>query len=154
MTHGTIAGMLLTDLILGRSNPWEKLYTPSRKTVRAAADYARENVNVVLRYADYVVGESVDSADEIPRGHGAIVRRGLKRIAAYRDPEGGLHECSAVCPHLGCIVNWNAGEHTWDCPCHGSRFDACGDVVHGPAVAPLAPVGEAELRTGTVMATH
>lgn len=144
MTHGTIAGMLITDLILGRSNPWEKLYNPARKTLNAALDYARENLNVVRHYADYVTGESVNTVEEIPCGQGAILRNGLKRIAAYRDPEGELHECSAVCPHLGCIVNWNPAEHTWDCPCHGSRFDALGNVIHGPAVASLAPIVQTE----------
>lgn len=144
MTHGTIAGMLITDLILGRSNPWEKLYNPARKTLNAALDYARENLNVVRHFADYVIGESVSAAEEIPRGQGAILRSGLKRIAVYRDPEGVLHECSAVCPHLGCIVNWNPAEHTWDCPCHGSRFDALGGVIHGPAVTSLAPIVHTE----------
>jgi glycine/D-amino acid oxidase-like deaminating enzyme/nitrite reductase/ring-hydroxylating ferredoxin subunit len=139
MTHGTIAGILLTDLILERPNPWEKLYDPARKTVRAAGDYARENLNVAAQYADYLVDDSVTATEAIPRGEGAVVRRGLKRIAAYRDVDGSLHECSAICPHLGCIVNWNTAERSWDCPCHGSRFDAFGNVINGPAIVPLTP---------------
>ncbi len=142
MTHGTIAGILLTELILGRSNPWAKLYDPGRKTLRAAWDFARENLNVVARYADYILGETLDSADTIPPGEGGIVRQGLKYLAVYRDPDGFLHEHSAICPHLGCIVQWNSAEHTWDCPCHGSRFDARGGVLQGPAVGPLAEIGE------------
>jgi glycine/D-amino acid oxidase-like deaminating enzyme/nitrite reductase/ring-hydroxylating ferredoxin subunit len=139
ITHGTIAGMLLTDLILGRANPWEALYDPSRVTLRAAGDFARENANVVSQYADWLTGGDVSSADEIAPGSGAIVRRGLEKLAVYRDEQGKTHECLAKCPHLGCVVHWNPAETTWDCPCHGSRFDPYGKVINGPANRDLAP---------------
>jgi glycine/D-amino acid oxidase-like deaminating enzyme/nitrite reductase/ring-hydroxylating ferredoxin subunit len=139
ITHGTIAGMLLCDLILGRANPWAALYDPSRVTLRAAGDFARENSNVALQYAEWLTGGDVASADEIPPGSGALVRRGLEKIAAYRDEQGRVHECLAKCPHLGCVVQWNAAETTWDCPCHGSRFDRYGKVINGPANHDLAP---------------
>lgn len=139
ITHGTIAGMLLSDLILGRTNPWESLYDPSRVTLRAAGDFARENSNMALQYADWLTGGDVESADEIPAGSGAIVRRGLEKLAVYRDEQGRLHERHAKCPHLGCIVHWNSAETTWDCPCHGSRFDRYGKVINGPANRDLAP---------------
>jgi len=139
ITHGTIAGMLLHDLILGRPNPWEKLYDPSRVTLRAAAGFARENSNMALQYADWLTGGDVGSADEIAPGSGAIVRRGLEKIAAYRDRDGRLHERHAACPHLGCVVSWNRAESTWDCPCRGSRFTAYGKVISGPANRDLAP---------------
>jgi glycine/D-amino acid oxidase-like deaminating enzyme/nitrite reductase/ring-hydroxylating ferredoxin subunit len=139
ITHGTIAGMLLSDLILGRTNPWQALYDPSRVTLRAAADFARENSNMALQYADWLTGGDVKSADEIPPGGGALLRRGLEKIAAYRDEEGRLHEHLAGCPHLGCVVHWNRSESTWDCPCHGSRFDPYGKVINGPANKDLAP---------------
>jgi glycine/D-amino acid oxidase-like deaminating enzyme/nitrite reductase/ring-hydroxylating ferredoxin subunit len=139
ITHGTIAGMLLCDLILGRTNPWEGLYDPSRVTLRAAADFARENSNVALQYTDWLTGGDVKSADEIAPGSGAILRRGLEKIAAYRDEQGRLHERLAGCPHLGCVVHWNRSESTWDCPCHGSRFDPYGKVINGPANRDLAP---------------
>ena len=139
ITHGTIAGMLLSDLILGRTNPWEALYDPSRVTLRAAGDFARENSNVALQYADWLTGGDVSSADEVPAGGGAIVRRGLEKIAVYRDDQGQVHECLAKCPHLGCVVHWNPAETTWDCPCHGSRFDRYGKVINGPANRDLAP---------------
>ena len=139
MTHGTIAGMLLSDLILGRSNPWEALYDPSRVTLRAAAGFARENINVALQYTDWLTGGDVESVDEVPAGGGAILRRGLEKIAVYRDEQGQAHECLAKCPHLGCVVHWNPAETTWDCPCHGSRFDPYGKVINGPANRDLAP---------------
>ncbi|HYO23730.1 MAG TPA: FAD-dependent oxidoreductase [Lacipirellulaceae bacterium] len=140
MTHGTIAGMLLTDMILGRENPWEKLYDPSRKTVRAARVFLEENLNVAKQYADWVTPGEVSSVDEVPRGSGAVLRRGMTKVAVSRDEQGNVTEISAVCPHMHCIVHWNAEETTWDCPCHGSRFRADGEVVNGPANRNLAPV--------------
>lgn len=137
MTHGTIAGMLLTDLILGRFNPWSELYNPARKRVGAAATFAGENLNVALQYGAWMTPGDVSSTTEIPPGCGAIVRQGLTKVAALRDEGGTLHELSAVCPHLGCIVQWNHSENTWDCPCHGSRFDRLGHVISGPANADL-----------------
>ena len=140
LTHGTIAGMLLCDLILGRRNPWEKLYSPSRVPLKAVAELAREDLNMAAQYGDWLTGGDVRSVDEIARESGAIVRRGLEKIAVYRDANGTLHERSAACPHLGCIVQWNPGETTWDCPCHGSRFDAHGHVINGPANRDLPSV--------------
>ncbi len=139
MTHGTIAGILLTDLIVGRQNPWTALYDPARKTLRAAGRFLKENLNVGLQYVAWVTGGDVASTQEIAPGKGAVVRRGLTKVAAYRD-ELGLHECSAVCPHLGCVVEWNHNESTWDCPCHGSRFDKHGHLLCGPANSDLAPL--------------
>lgn len=133
MTHGTIAGMLLSDLIQGRKNRWEDLYSPSRVTLSALPAYAGENINVAGQFADYVTAGDIKSVDELRPGHGAIMREGLSKIAIYRDDEGNVHKRSAVCPHLGCVVAWNACERTWDCPCHGSRFTAEGRVYHGPA---------------------
>jgi glycine/D-amino acid oxidase-like deaminating enzyme/nitrite reductase/ring-hydroxylating ferredoxin subunit len=137
MTHGTIAGMLITDLIAGRPNEWERLYDPSRKPLRAAKEYLRENVNVVRQYLDLVSPGEVRSVDEVAPGDGAILRQGLAKLAVHRDDAGTLHVLSAVCTHLGCIVHWNSLERTWDCPCHGSRFGIDGAVLNGPAAAGL-----------------
>ncbi len=140
MTHGTIAGILLSDLILGRTNAWEKIYDPARVQAGSLGEYAKENLNVAAQFVDYVTGGDVGSVDELKPGEGAIIRQGLKKIAAYRDDSGALYERSAVCPHLGCIVAWNSSEKTWDCPCHGSRFDARGTVVNGPTIGDLESV--------------
>jgi Rieske Fe-S protein len=142
MTHGTIAGILISDLIQGRSNPWEKLYDPSRKTLApvVVADYVKENVNVAAQMRDYVTGGDVSKLDELRPGEGALVRDGVRKIAAYRDEDGTLHEMSAICPHLKCIVRWNDTEKSWDCPCHGSRFDCLGRMVNGPSTGDLEPV--------------
>jgi glycine/D-amino acid oxidase-like deaminating enzyme/nitrite reductase/ring-hydroxylating ferredoxin subunit len=134
MTHGTIAGILISDVIIGRECPWVPLYDPSRKTLRAFPEYARENINVAAQYVkDYLTGGDVDSPEGIAQGEGAVIRRGITKLAVYRDEQGILHERSAACPHLGCIVSWNSLEKTWDCPCHGSRFDRYGRVINGPA---------------------
>lgn len=151
MTHGSIGGMVITDLILGRSNPWAKLYDPGRRMSQkgVAADVARENLNVAAQFVDYVTGGDVESTDQIRPGDGAVVRQGLSKIAAYRDAAGKLHEHSAVCTHMGCIVAWNSAEKSWDCPCHGSRFDAYGKVIAGPAAKDLPPWEETEKESPT-----
>ena len=140
MTHGTIAGMLISDLILGKENPWAKLYDPGRVKLRAADEFLSENLNAAAQYADYVTGGEVNNPKDIPRGSGAVIRRGMTKVAVYCDKDGRLHECSAVCPHLGGIVHWNSTENTWDCPVHGSRFDTAGKVLNGPANGGLGPV--------------
>lgn len=140
MTHGTIAGMLLTDLIMKRENPWANLYDPSRKTLVAAKDFAQENINVAAQYMDLLTPGDVDSVDEVGKGEGAILRTGLTKCAVYRDDDDAVHSVSAICTHLGCVVTWNGAEKTWDCPCHGSRFDKLGSVINGPANKDLPPV--------------
>jgi glycine/D-amino acid oxidase-like deaminating enzyme/nitrite reductase/ring-hydroxylating ferredoxin subunit len=137
MTHGTIAGMLITDLILGRENTWSRLYEPSRISLRATPTFLKENLNVAVQYGDLATPGEISSVDELPHDSGALMRHGAKKIAVYRDEAGEVHMRSAVCPHLYCIVDWNASEKTWDCPCHGSRFDRFGKVINGPALSNL-----------------
>lgn len=138
MTHGTLGGILITELIVAGACPWESLYDPSRITLRASLRYARENINVAAQYVEgYLSAGDVASPEEIAPGAGAIVRRGIAKVAVYRDEDGTLHERSAVCPHLGGIVAWNHAEKSWDCPCHGSRFDGYGRVIAGPANSDL-----------------
>ncbi len=141
ITHGTIAGMLICDLIVGRENLWSKIYDPTRTNVHSIRKYAKENINTAMHYDTWFTPGDVSSETDIPPGCGAVVRHGLGKIAAYRDENGKLSTCSAVCTHLGGIVAWNSGEKTWDCPCHGSRFDAYGKVIDGPAIEDLSPVG-------------
>lgn len=140
MTHGTIAGMLLSDLILGKENPWAELYDPSRKTLRALGAFVRENLNVARQYASWVMPGEVSSVEKILPGEGAVIRRGLTKAAVHRDTSGRLIVRSAVCTHLGCIVAWNPSAKMWDCPCHGSQFAPDGKVINGPAVKDLPPV--------------
>jgi Rieske Fe-S protein len=138
MTHGTIAGLLITDLIAGRQNPWARVYDPSRTPLTAAKEFAAENVNVAAQYVDLVTPGDVTDSGQLAPGQGAVIRRGITKVAVYRTPDGELHERSAICTHLGCVVHWNSLETTWDCPCHGSRFGIDGHVVNGPALSPLS----------------
>ncbi|MBV9463728.1 MAG: FAD-dependent oxidoreductase [Verrucomicrobiae bacterium] len=133
MTHGTIAGLLLADLIQGRDHPWASLYDPSRKSLRASGEFLKENLNVAKRYGDRLKGGTAESVDAIDPGQGAILRVDGRQLAVYRDRRGELQACTAICPHLGCVVQWNHHERSWDCPCHGSRFDPHGRVLNGPA---------------------
>jgi Rieske Fe-S protein len=138
MTHGTIAGMLISDLIRGKENPWEAVYDPSRITLRTAPDFIEENLNVAKQFGDYLTKGDVEQVEQLAAGSGAILKEGLKPVAAYRNESGTLFMNSAVCPHLKCIVHWNSEERTFDCPCHGSRFSGLtGNVINGPANAPL-----------------
>ena len=141
MTHGTIGGILLNDLILGNKNPWEELYSPSRITFRTADDFLAETGNMAYKMVkDWVSGGDVDDVDELRAGEGAVISSGLKKIAAYRDEDGKLHTCTAVCPHLGGVLQWNPDEKSFDCPLHGSRFTTDGVVVNGPAITDLEKI--------------
>ena len=143
MTHGALAGTLLKDLIVAGKSPWEEVYEPSRKPLRAAATYVSENVTALKNFAEYVLPGEVSSVDRLGPGEGGLMTDGLHKLAVCRDLEGKLHQHSAVCTHLGCHVNWNATEQCWDCPCHGSQFAPDGAVLNGPALSPLA---EAKVR--------
>lgn len=141
MTNGTTAAMLIGDLILGRSNPYQAPYDPHRLTVGASAtSFVEENVKVGTKMiGDRIAHPQRGGAEDLAPGEAAVVGVGSGQVAAYRDETGTLHAVSAVCTHLGCIVNWNPAEKTWDCPCHGSRFGYEGRVIHGPAVKDLEP---------------
>jgi glycine/D-amino acid oxidase-like deaminating enzyme/nitrite reductase/ring-hydroxylating ferredoxin subunit len=134
MTHAGIAAMLIPDLILDRPNPWATLYDPARKIgLHALRDYLKENANTAAQYRDWFKRGDVSDESQIPAGEGAIIARGLSHFAVYKDEAGRCTRLSARCPHLGGVVQWNSQEKTWDCPCHASRFDKHGKVMHGPA---------------------
>ncbi len=141
MTHGTIAGMLLTDLISERENSWSKIYDPSRKPpVSMITDYISGGLNVAKQMLDYVKPGDVASGKDLKAGEGGIISHGLNKYAVYKDKENVVHTFTAVCPHIKCIVHWNEAESTFDCPCHGSRFTALGKVINGPALTDLEKV--------------
>ena len=144
MTHGTIAGLLITDLILGRNNPWAELYDPSRRNLHpeAVLTMMKEGINANLQFADYLRSGDIRSPDELAHGQGGIMSKGLRKIAVYKDNEGHIHQCSAICTHWKGVVRWNDAEKTWDCPLHGSRFNACGKLIQGPANSDLAPIDD------------
>lgn len=136
MTGGTAAALLLADLLLDRPNAWARLFDPNRITPRASARrLIVENAEAGMRFVrDRVVNRGGRSIDDLRPGEGDIVRLGDEKVAGYRDDDGSLIAVSARCTHLGCQVNWNSAERSWDCPCHGSRFAPDGTVLEGPAV--------------------
>jgi glycine/D-amino acid oxidase-like deaminating enzyme/nitrite reductase/ring-hydroxylating ferredoxin subunit len=136
MTGGTAAAMILADRILGRENSWAELFDPNRfKPLAAGRRLVTENLQAGLRFAgDRLTKPGRRPIEDLRPGEGDIVRAGGERVAAYRDDDGRFVAVSPRCTHLGCQVNWNTAERSWDCPCHGSRFSSDGDVLQGPAV--------------------
>ena len=143
MTNGVAAAMILSDLVQGRPNPWEATFDATRVALKQSAKgVVSENVDVAKRFVgDRLAGMRAPDADELAPGDGGIVSLDGDTVAAFRDEDGTLHALSATCTHLGCRVSFNTAERSWDCPCHGSRFDLDGHVIQGPAIKDLAPKG-------------
>ena len=141
MTFGTVSALVLADAVLGKPNPWAELYDAGRlKPAHSAGTFLKENVD----FPTYLVGDRLKrakahSAADVPRGSGRVLVVDGERIAVSRDDAGTARAVSAVCTHMGCIVHWNDAERSWDCPCHGSRFDPSGQMFHGPAARNLEP---------------
>lgn len=136
MTGGTAAAMILADLARDRENRWAALFDPNRLTLRASAPtLISENAQAGFHFvADRIKNPGGRAAQDLEDGEGDIVTHNGEKVAAYRDQSGTLVAVSPTCTHLGCQVNWNRAEKSWDCPCHGSRFSPDGQVLHGPAV--------------------
>ncbi|HET6245169.1 MAG: FAD-dependent oxidoreductase [Bacteroidetes bacterium] len=139
LTYGTLAGMIISDTINGIKNPYAKMYDINRHNpLKAAKNYINENLNVMGEYMKDLPGiADVDQFKEIKQNEGKVISVEGEKIAAYRDINNKVYTLSAVCTHMKCIVNWNSAEKSWDCPCHGSRFDLNGTVIEGPAITDL-----------------
>lgn len=139
LTYGTLAAQIIADRLVGRDNRWSELYRPGRfAPLQAARGVAEESANVARALVgDYLKTPVRARFEELAPGSALVLDHGGERVAAYRRPDGRLCAVSAVCTHMKCIVHWNAVERSWDCPCHGSRFDVEGQVIEGPALAPL-----------------
>lgn len=143
MTTGILAGHILSDYVLNRENPYKELYSPSRfqadpdlkKAVTTNADVAKHLIKGKLEYTDK------DAADLQP-GEGSVVMFNGRRAGAYKDANGKLYVVDTTCQHMGCECEWNDGEKTWDCPCHGSRYSFNGEVIEGPALNSLELLAE------------
>lgn len=141
MTNGTVAAMIITDSIVGRDNPWAATFDSNRAAIsQSLKRLVTENVDVAKRFiGDRLASLHPPAVEELSPGEGAIVDLDGEKVAAFRDDDGTVHAVSATCTHMGCRVNFNPAERTWDCPCHGSRFGIDGDVIEGPATEDLAP---------------
>jgi len=143
MTYGTLGAMMACDAYLGKANPWSQLFHVDRKQFLAGAwNYLKENKD----YPYYILKRwltkpKATALRNIKRGEGQVLLLDGEKVAAFRDGKGKLTVKSAVCPHMGCVVRWNGAEKTWDCPCHGSRFQSTGEVMAGPAETDLPDPG-------------
>jgi Rieske Fe-S protein len=139
ITFGNVAAQIVTDLVLGRESPWAHLYAATRiRPIASAREFAAENVDFPMHFiSDRLHPVEAKEAGDIAAGEGKTIRVRGERLAVYRDPQGMLHAVSSVCTHLGCLVRFNAAATSWDCPCHGSRFDVDGGVLDGPSTRPL-----------------
>ena len=141
MTFGTVAGILVSDLIQKRDNPWKELFDPTRmKPLASAVDFVTENIEFPKHLIpDRLTSLDVEgkSIDDVPPGDGMILKLDGRKVAVSRDEDGRVVALSPVCTHMGCDVHWNNAERSWDCPCHGSRFSPNGEVLNGPAVSAL-----------------
>jgi glycine/D-amino acid oxidase-like deaminating enzyme/nitrite reductase/ring-hydroxylating ferredoxin subunit len=140
ITHGTLGGMIISDLITGIINPWNEIYDPSRVTLNVTGKYLSQMGNMIAQYKDWFDSETVKDADDLKAGEGGILSNGFRKIAVYKDDNNVLHTCSGVCPHLGGVLHWNKDEKTFDCPVHGSRFNWDGKLINGPAIDDLKKI--------------
>jgi Rieske Fe-S protein len=132
------AGRIVADLIAGRTNPWADAMDPNRVGARGLPKVAQLGTKFMVDFVGDRVAPSLrSSVEDLPRGEARIVRSGVGRTGVYRNDAGALSAVSVRCTHLGCLVRWNKAERSWDCPCHGSRFDVDGSVLEGPATRPL-----------------
>ena len=136
MTLGTFSAMLIRDLITGKSDPWNGLFAPNRKSIAGTWDYVLENKDFPAYFIKDWISSAVPPAG-LRRCEGQVTKIDGKKRAVYCDEHGKRTVLSPICPHMGCIVAWNGAEKTWDCPCHGSRFTATGEVIAGPAESNL-----------------
>lgn len=137
MTNAVASAVILKDLILKGESPWQDVYNPSRSTISAQAkNFIVENFNVAGQLINGKL-PSLPEDSEINPGEGKVILKYGERTGAYKDEKGDVHFVNTTCTHMGCELNWNSAERTWDCPCHGSRFSIDGDIAEGPAVRPL-----------------
>jgi glycine/D-amino acid oxidase-like deaminating enzyme/nitrite reductase/ring-hydroxylating ferredoxin subunit len=139
LVYGTMASMIVSDQILGKKNPYAETYDLKRFTpVKSFKEFFKENIdNVAQLLKDTPWNVDAHSLKEISTGEGKVIESGGEKVAVYKDETGNHHIVSAVCSHMKCVVNWNSTEKTWDCPCHGSRFNTDGKVLEGPAITDL-----------------
>ncbi|MGC7871985.1 FAD-dependent oxidoreductase [Desulfosporosinus sp. SYSU MS00001] len=137
MTNSMASSMILRDLIIAGKSPWQDVYNPSRETIGASAkNFVVQNLNVAENLIEGKLSPLPLNVDIKPN-EGKIFEANGQRVGAYRDRQETLHIVNTTCTHMGCELNWNSAELSWDCPCHGSRFTYEGDVIEGPALNPL-----------------
>ena len=138
MTSSMVSALLLRDMICGKENPYADVFAPERFDTKTLTGVAAESGQAVKGLAKELFQIPSEQAAEIPKGHGGIVFLHGQKVGVYKDEEGFLYPVDVRCPHLGCQLEWNPDERSWDCPCHGSRFDRFGKLISGPAQEDLS----------------
>jgi nitrite reductase/ring-hydroxylating ferredoxin subunit len=138
LSNGAAAAIILRDLLAGRDNPWLPVFDATRiGDAKAVAQLIKDNLKVGAKLAGGHLQRLTDHGRHLAPGQGGMIDIEGDTVGAYRDPAGRLHAVSLTCTHMGCRLAWNSAETSWDCACHGSRFDYDGNVLNGPTVKPL-----------------
>ncbi|WP_374488573.1 FAD-dependent oxidoreductase [Virgibacillus sp. AGTR] len=146
MTNGTVAAKIISDYILKQSSPYHELFTPLRfKADPSIRKFAQMNADVAKHMIQGKLDNTRNNSIELARDQATVTRINGNRTGVYKDTENNLHAVDTTCTHLGCEVEWNSAERTWDCPCHGSRFSYSGEVIDGPAKQPLKQIDPSKL---------
>lgn len=140
MTNGTIAARILTDMILKKENRYTELFDPSRLTPKGTLTAIKDNANVAAEFIKGKISSSASKLEDLSNDEAALIKINGQKAGCYKDKDGKIHAVDSTCTHMGCELEWNGGERSWDCPCHGSRFSYSGKVLEGPAVDPLKKV--------------
>ncbi|MFC7063300.1 FAD-dependent oxidoreductase [Halobacillus seohaensis] len=141
MTNSRVASELITDYVMGRESLYHNLFTPSRfKADPSMKAFMKNNLNVASHFMEGKLELVGTRPEALLKGEGAVIQWKGERAGAYKDDSGELYVLDTTCTHMGCEVEWNSGEHSWDCPCHGSRFSYDGHVMEGPAKQPLKKI--------------
>jgi Rieske Fe-S protein len=138
LTSGTFGASIIADLIAGRDNRWAKRFDPGRVGAPGLPKLLEMNVRVAADFVgDRLIPALRGRAEDLRAGEARVIRDGIGKTGVFRAEDGTLHAVSLRCTHLGCLLRFNGAERSWDCPCHGSRFDVDGAVLEGPAARPL-----------------
>lgn len=142
MIYSCIAAIVLRDMIIGEDSPYKDLFSPSRlKPVAGFTNFVKENADVVKEMVTgWFSQEKIHELSDMAAGEGKIVKYDGHKMGLYKDDNGGVHAVSATCKHAGCTIGWNPSEKSWDCPCHGARYDIDGTMITGPATSSLKPI--------------
>lgn len=138
VTTSNIAARIITDKILGEKNEYAEIFKSTRlepvKNIKEVTNMVKESVNSLVFKKLEIPQEE---ANQIQEGEGKIVEVNGQKIGIYKDKNGQIYKINPVCKHLGCELSWNNLDKTWDCPCHGSRYDYMGNLIYGPSVKDL-----------------
>lgn len=141
MSNGTASAMILRDLLIKGDSPWSDVYNPTRFNPTSAINFVVQNADVAKHLVQGKL-KSTAKVEDLPPGEARVIYADGDKVGAFKDDKGKLHLVDITCPHMGCELEWNDAERSWDCPCHASRFTYEGDIIEGPALSHLHHHGD------------